>query len=65
MPKTKISNELYKRIQEKIKNLPEIKSADEYVEKILEKELEKDSQVYSKEDEEKIKSRLKGLGYLD
>ncbi|MEW6407220.1 MAG: CopG family transcriptional regulator [Patescibacteria group bacterium] len=66
MPKIEISDELYQKIQEKIKNLPEYKSADEYVAKILEKELkEKDKEVYSQEEEKKIKERLKGLGYLD
>lgn len=66
MPKIEISDELYQKIQEKIKNLPEYKSADEYVKKILEKELkEKDKGVYSQEEEKKIKERLKGLGYLD
>lgn len=66
MPKIEINENLYKKIQEKIKNLPEFKSADEYAERILANELKaEDKQVYSKEEEEKIKDRLRGLGYLD
>jgi DNA replication initiation complex subunit (GINS family) len=66
MVKIEISDDLYQKIQERIKNLPEHKSVDEYAQKILAEKLnEKRNEVYSKEDEEKIKSRLKGLGYLD
>lgn len=57
---------LYKRIEEKIKssNIPSVSS---YVTKVLRVDLAKEEgeQALSKEDEEKVKERLKALGYLD
>ncbi len=58
---------LYKKIEEKIKGT-ETESVSSYITKIIEENLaEKEgaSESLSKEDEEKVKERLKALGYLD
>ncbi len=58
---------LYKKIEEKIKGT-EIDSVSSYVTKVIEENLAKEegaSESLSKEDEEKVKERLKALGYLD
>lgn len=58
---------LYKKIEEKIKQ-SEFKSVSSYVTKVLREGLAKEeagSESLSKEDEEKVKERLKALGYLD
>jgi len=62
-----IPTSLYKRIEEKIKG-SEFKSVSSYVTKVLRGILsdEKASgEALSKEDEEKVKERLKALGYID
>jgi len=64
IPKT-----LYDKIKKRIENT-EFSSVSEYVTYILEevlKELEEEEEeeVFSKEEEEKIKERLRALGYLD
>ncbi|MBI4681742.1 MAG: hypothetical protein HY757_01360 [Nitrospirae bacterium] len=59
-PKIKLSKDLY----EKVKRLAELSgysSVDEFVVHVLEKEITKVSQD---DDEEKVKERLKGLGYI-
>lgn len=58
---------LYTQIEEKIKG-KEVDSVSSYVTKILEENLAKKEgtpETLSKEDEEKVKERLKALGYLD
>ena len=58
---------LYKKIAEKIKGT-EIDSVSSYVTKIIKENLAKEegaSESLNKEDEEKVKERLKALGYLD
>jgi Arc/MetJ-type ribon-helix-helix transcriptional regulator len=58
---------LYKKIEEKIKGT-EIDSVSSYVTKVIEENLAKKegaSETLNKEDEEKVKERLKALGYLD
>ena len=58
---------LYKQIEEKIKET-DMDSVSSYVTKILKEALSKQegtSESLSKEDEEKVKERLKALGYLD
>jgi len=62
-----IPTSLYKKIEEIIKGT-EITSVSSYITKILRENLSKEEekpQVFSKEDEEKIKERLKALGYID
>jgi metal-responsive CopG/Arc/MetJ family transcriptional regulator len=59
-PKIKLSKELF----EKVKQLAELSgysSVDEFVAHILEKEIAK---VNEDDDKEKVKERLKGLGYI-
>ncbi len=58
---------LYKEIEEKIKGT-ETDSVSSYVTKVIKDNLAKEegaSESLSKEDEEKVKERLKALGYLD
>jgi Arc/MetJ-type ribon-helix-helix transcriptional regulator len=78
MVREKIKVELSKELIEKIKNRikeTEFKNPEEYIDFVLE-ELLKDGDLdekfnnkidseYNKEDEEKIKERLKALGYVD
>lgn len=62
-----IPTSLYKKIEEKIRD-SEISSVSSYVTKILRESLSKEEgseQPLSKEDEEKVKERLKALGYID
>jgi len=58
---------LYKKIEEKIKGT-KIDSVSSYVTKVIQENLAKEegaSESLSKDDEEKVKERLKALGYLD
>ena len=62
-----IPTSLYKEIEEKIKD-SEITSVSSYITKILREKLsqkEESAEALSKEDEEKVKERLKALGYMD
>jgi len=59
-PKIKLSKELL----EKVKQLAELSgysSVDEFVAHVLEKEI---ARVNEDDDKEKVKERLKGLGYI-
>ncbi len=67
MTKILIPTSLYKKIEEKIKGSKTL-SVSSYITKILRESLAKEEaaqQAFSKEDEEKVKERLKALGYLD
>jgi Arc/MetJ-type ribon-helix-helix transcriptional regulator len=61
-----LPGELYGKIEQRIAGT-EFSSVDEYVNFVLEEVLkEEESETsFSKEDEEEVKRRLKGLGYLD
>jgi len=62
-----IPTTLYKKIEEKIKGT-EFSSVSSYVTKVLREALSKEEEkkeVFNKEDEEKVKERLKALGYID
>jgi Arc/MetJ-type ribon-helix-helix transcriptional regulator len=62
-----IPTSLYKKIEETIKGT-EYSSVGSYVAKVLRESLskvEESKDVFSKEDEEKVKERLKALGYID
>ena len=62
-----IPTSLYKKIEEKIKGT-EIGSVASYITKVLRESLSGDQpsqEPFSKEDEEKVKERLKALGYID
>ena len=60
-----IPKKLFERINKKIKNT-QFSSVSEYVTSIIETELNtgEEDEVFSKEDEEAIKKRLRSLGYL-
>ncbi len=68
MATVKIPDEIYKEIEKIVKDSGEFKDVDEYVTfvltEVLKEEDEDEEQVYTEEDEEKIKERLRGLGYL-
>ena len=59
-PRVKLSKDLYEKVKQ-IAALSGYSSVDEFVVHVLEKEIAKVSQD---DDEEKIKERLKGLGYI-
>jgi Arc/MetJ-type ribon-helix-helix transcriptional regulator len=62
-----IPTSLYKRIEEKIKG-SEFKSVSSYITRVLRESLSEEKasgEALSKEDEEKVKERLKALGYID
>ncbi len=62
-----IPTSLYKKIEEKIKG-SEITSVSSYITKVLRENLSKEEttqEAFTKEDEEKVKKRLKALGYID
>jgi len=62
-----IPSSLYKKIEEKIEG-SEITSVSSYVAKVLRESLSKEEgmqEALTKEDEEKVKKRLKALGYID
>jgi hypothetical protein len=62
-----IPAELYQEIEAKIKNT-DIASVQDYVIKVLKDSLpkgEKEGEGLSSEEEDKVKERLKALGYMD
>ncbi len=67
--KVEIPEEIYKEIEDTVKNTDEFKTVDEYVTFVLSEILKEDTEEdegssMSEEDEEKVKERLRGLGYL-
>jgi len=64
----KIPKDLIAKIEERVKET-EFESVEEYVTFVLEEVVKDDDEeieeVFSEEDEEKVKGRLKALGYLD
>lgn len=59
-PKVKLSKDLYDKVKQ-IAELSGYSSVDEFVVHVLEREI---SKVNKDDDEEKLKERLKGLGYI-
>jgi len=62
-----ISKEIYDKVKKFIEDSGEFKSVEEFVEFVLREVLEEEGAeeaVYSKEEEEEIKKRLRALGYL-
>jgi Arc/MetJ-type ribon-helix-helix transcriptional regulator len=62
-----IPTSLYKKIEEFIKGT-EYASVSSYAAKVLRESLSKPepaTEVFSKDEEEKVKERLKALGYID
>jgi len=69
MKQVNIPDELYKTIEEKLEEFG-FKTVDEYVVFVLEEVIKGDAEegeekVFSEEEEEVIKQRLRDLGYLD
>ena len=63
--KVNVSDDIAKKLQEKIKG-SKFKDVDEYVNFVLNKVVTKlEEKNMTKEDEEKVKQRLRSLGYLD
>ncbi len=63
----KIRKDLIDKIQKHIQGT-EFSSIEEYVTFVLEeviKDVDEEEQVFSEEDEEKVKGRLRALGYLE
>lgn len=67
----KIKEEIVEKLKDRVESNDEFKDIEEYVNYILEQvvkrlksEAEEES-IYSKKDEEKIREKLKDLGYLD
>ena len=64
----KIPTDLIKKIEERVKET-EFESVDEYTTFVLEEVVKEDDEeieeVFSEEDEVKVKERLRALGYLD
>lgn len=62
-----IPTDLYEKIEEKIKNT-ELSTVADFITTLLKEKLAKDQEEtdsLSSEDEEKVKERLKALGYMD
>jgi len=62
-----IPTSLYQKIEEKIKGTEQTSVAS-YVTKVLNESLSKDEktkEAFTKEEEDKVKDRLKALGYID
>ncbi|HDJ23585.1 MAG: CopG family transcriptional regulator [Candidatus Aminicenantes bacterium] len=62
-----IPTNLYQQLEEKIKGT-EYASVASYVTKVLKEHLEKspgEKEAFTSEEEEKVKERLKALGYID
>ena len=68
MAKIEIKDEIYEEIKKRVEESEEFKSVEEYVnfvlEEILKDEEEEAEMVYSEEEEEQVKERLRSLGYL-
>ncbi len=67
--KVDIRKDIYDRIAKRVE-VTEFETVGEYVDYVLEEVLsqveeEEEEQVYSKEDEDKVKEKLRSLGYLD
>lgn len=60
-----IPKDLFQKIEDEIKG-SDVNSVDEFVVRMLREKFPGDSDdSFSKEDEEKVKERLKALGYID
>ncbi len=66
-----ISPEEYEALEKRVKEKDEFESVEAYVKDVVSQVVERlkeeagDDESYSKEDEEKVKERLRNLGYLD
>ena len=70
-----IKKEILQKLEKRVKETGSFKNVGEYINYILEQVVEKlekekrnagkEKPVFSKKDEQKVKERLRGLGYLD
>ena len=67
-----IKEDEYDVLKKRVEGNKEFKSVEEYIQDIVSQVVDRlreekggDEETYSKEDEEKVKERLKSLGYLD
>lgn len=66
-----ISDDEYKALAKRVKEKKEFDKVEDYVKDIVSQVVERlkeesaDEESFSKEDEEKVKDRLRSLGYLD
>lgn len=79
MAEITIKDEIYQKLVERANQKAEFSSVQEYVDYILMEVVKKieaeemgldndnavEDEAYSKEEEEKVKERLRGLGYID
>ena len=68
--KVDIKEEIVYVLENRVKETKDFRNVEEYINYILSQVVdklsgEKDKNVFSKEDEKKIKEKLKSLGYLD
>jgi len=69
--KVEIKKDIEKALQKRVDSSDEFKNVEEYVNYVLQQVVDKldgeqqEESNYSEEDEEKVKERLKSLGYLD
>ncbi len=69
--KIDIKNEIAEKLKKRIDSNKDYNDLEEYINYILTevcnklKEKENEKKVYSAEDEERVKKRLRGLGYLE
>lgn len=61
-----ISKDLYEKVKRRVKESDEFKSVEEYVDFLLKEVVKEEEELKSstEKDEEKIKQRLKSLGYM-
>jgi len=60
----KISADLYKKIEDAIKE-SDLKTVEDFIVKAIEEKIGKEPEDLNKDEEEKVKERLKALGYMD
>ncbi len=60
----RIPKSLYEKIKKEVEASEEFKSVEDFICFVLESALEETEEVYSPEEEEKVKERLRALGYL-
>ena len=66
--KVEIKDEIVTKLEERINHKKDFENVDTYVNYILEqvvKKFESKEDAYTKEEEEKVKERLRELGYID
>ncbi len=60
-----LSNELTKKLEERVAQSSEFPSVEAYVQYVLEEVLKQTETTYTKDQEAAVKERLENLGYLE